>query len=200
MNIQKTPNPLSLKFIISSGVTSGGYTSFFNSQEAQHIPVVKEILDLPGVQHIFLAPDFITITKDQETPWSLLRSIIVCILDHYNASFPLKKLDQCAESVKKEAKYVTDYTEDEKTIIEEIELLIATRIRPNIEEDGGIIHFDHMDMERGIVYVRLDGACSGCPHSKETLTYGIENLLKHYIPEVRSVEEISDDVSLGFFG
>ena len=194
MNIQETPNPLSMKFIIPSGVTQGEYVSFFSPDEVLHIPVLKEILDLPGVQHIFLAPDFMTLTKDEETPWSLLQSIVLCILKYYSAAFPLNELAKNQVLLKKN----TSYTEDEQSIIEEIEKLIATRVRPNVEADGGTIQFDHMDIERGIVYVRLEGACSGCPHSAETLTYGIENLLKHYVPEVNSVEAITDDVASHF--
>ena len=194
MNIQETPNPLSVKFIIPSGVTQGEYVSFFTPQEVLHIPVLKEILELPGVQHLFLAPDFMTLTKDEETPWTLLQSIVLCVLKHYSAAFPLHGLGRTALLEKEDI----SYTEDEQSIIEEIETLIATRVRPNVEADGGTIQFDHMDMERGIVYVRLEGACSGCPHSAETLTYGIENLLKHYIPEVHSVEAVTDDMASHF--
>ncbi|ETZ05404.1 MULTISPECIES: NifU family protein [Holospora] len=195
IKIQETPNPLSVKFVIPLGVTTGEYISFFSKQEAQHIPVLRQIFELPGIQHIFLAPDFMTITKDEETPWGLLQSIVMCILNHHRTDFPLKELTSSCALEKITTKEPPCYTQDEQSIIEEIEALIATRVRPNVEADGGIIQFHSMDMERGIVYVRLEGACSGCPHSKETLTYGIENLLKHYIPEVQSVEEILDDTS-----
>ncbi|PPE03741.1 NifU family protein [Holospora curviuscula] len=194
MYVQDTPNPLSIKIVIPSGVTRGEYVSFFSAQEALHIPVLKEILELPGVQHIFLAPEFMTVTKDEMTPWNLLQSIVMCVLNHYSSSFPLNKL---GEAPVLEEKNIS-YTQEEQSILEEIETLIATRVRPNVEADGGTIQFDHMDMERGIVYVRLEGACSGCPHSAETLTYGIENLLKHYIPEVHSVEAVMDDMASNF--
>ena len=188
MNVQETPNPLSLKFIIPQGVTSEQYMSFFAPEEAKDVPVLKEILSLPGVAHVFLAPDFITVTRTEDTPWSLLQSIILCILKHYESSFPLLNL----EVVSKETP-ILEYSQDDAAIIEEIQALIATRVRPNVEADGGTIEFDHW--KNGVVYVRLAGACSGCPHSSETLTYGIENLLKHYIPEIERVEALMHDLA-----
>lgn len=188
MNVQETPNPLSLKFVIPQGVTEGQYMSFFTPEEVKHVAVLKEILELPGVAHIFLAPDFLTVTRSEDTPWSLLQSIILCILKHYESSFPLIGL---VSAVQKEVP-VIDYSQDEEAIIQEIQALIATRVRPNVEADGGTIEFDHL--KDGVVYVKLAGACSGCPHSSQTLTYGIENLLKHYIPEVQRVEALMHDM------
>lgn len=191
MQAQETPNPLSLKFLIPGGATRGEYLSFFSAQEVKHFPVLKEILELPGVEHIFLAPDFMTVTRKEETPWSLLQSIILCVLQHYKQSFPLENITSSNSFVETPETHI-QYTEDERAIVEEIETLIATRVRPNVEADGGTIQFAYM--VNGIVYVRLEGACAGCPHSSQTLTYGIENLLKYYIPEVQRVEAVTDDM------
>ncbi len=172
-----TPNPLTLKFIPGVDVMEEGTISISNDKKGIS-PLADGLFEIEGVESVFLGSDFITITKSQAGEWDVLKpAILTAIMDHFVAGKPLLNASSATESV----------NEDEDTIVTQIKELIDTRVRPAVAEDGGDIIFH--SFEDGVVYLEMHGACSGCPSSTVTLKEGIENLLKHYIPEVVAVEE-----------
>lgn len=172
---------------MGKSVCEKDYHSFFQASEVEGIPVLEEIFSLPGVCSLFIAPDFITVTKSEEVTWSLLESVIFSILTHYQDSFPLTWVKSATELPPVTVSLEGWKPEDPHTeaICKEIEELLASKIRPNVEADGGAISFKAF--VDGVVYVQLWGACASCPHSTQTLQHGVEQLLRFYIPEVKSV-------------
>jgi Fe-S cluster biogenesis protein NfuA len=174
-----TPNPHTMKFIPGVPVLTSGIKSFNVEEDASQSPLAQNLFKIDGVKGVFLTPDFITVTKSAEHDWNYLKTIVLAsIVDHFVAGMPvyLETITTAQEAY--------DHDEITKQVIE----LIDTRVRPAVAQDGGDIIFK--SFEDGIVYVELHGACSGCPSSTITLKSGIENMLKHYIPEVQSVESI----------
>lgn len=180
---EPTPNPNTMKFLPGHDVL-GDKTAFFTDKEnAQRSPLALAMFELPDIRAIFYGSDFITVTKTAESSWDVLKpQILTTIMEHYTSGNPLMLAE---EEVK--AKTIT-YSEDEQEIVEQIKELIETRVRPAVAQDGGDIVF-HAFVE-GIVQLEMHGACSGCPSSTATLKGGIENMLKHYIPEVIAVESV----------
>ncbi len=186
MYSEQTPNPLALKIILGTPPVDSGYFLFSSLPEGKNHPVLEDLLSLPGIDSILLTPDFITVNKTADVPWTLLESIIMSILQHHLGSFPLTiGLMDAGEKNDEKWQNWTPETPEIAAICKDIEELIDSRIRPAVEADGGMISF--CGYEAGIVYVSLQGACSTCPHSSETLTGGIEQTLKYYIPEVEQV-------------
>lgn len=177
---ESSPNPLTLKFTPGVQVMGEG-TAFLTSREdAKNFPLAATLLDISGVTAVFLAADFISVTKNEAHPWETLKPIVLtAIMDHFVAGKPVM-----LEPVRDETAS-TEETDIEKQIRE----LIDTRVRPAVAQDGGDIIF--RGFHNGIVRLELHGACSGCPSSTATLKGGIENMLKHYIPEVLAVEAIA---------
>lgn len=176
---EQTPNPSTLKFIPGQMVLEEG-TMFFESEDAaDQSPLAQALFKIDGVSAVFLGHDFITVeNKDQD--WNDLKpAILGTIMEHYTAGLPIVTGGQ-------EAQVADDDADPE--IVEQIKELLDTRVRPAVARDGGDITYH--GFKDGIVYLRMQGACSGCPSSTATLKYGIQNLLKHYIPEVDSVEPV----------
>lgn len=174
-----TPNPLTLKFIPGVSVMTEGTAFYTSAEQAKPSPLALELFNISGITAVFLGSDFITVTKDDASHWEALKPIILtAIMDHFVAGKPV--LSQAAGSAVNE-----NETELEKQIRE----LIDTRVRPAVAQDGGDIIF--RGFEDGIVKLELHGACSGCPSSTATLKNGIENMLKHYVPEVVAVEAVA---------
>jgi Fe-S cluster biogenesis protein NfuA len=186
MYTEETPNPLALKFILGKPIVHEGHYLFSSLQEAQGLPVLEDILSLPGIESLLLTREFLTVTKTGDVPWSLLESIILSALEHHFSSFPLSPAEPRSATSHDQFQEWVPPDEETAEICREIESLIATRIRPAVEADGGIISF--RAFQEGIVYVQLQGACSTCPMSSETLKNGIQQTLTYYIPEVVSVE------------
>jgi len=183
---ETTPNPLALKIVLGMPPVNHGYFLFSSLSQGKHHPVLEDILSLPGIESLLLTPDFITVNKTADVPWTLLESIVMSVLQHHLSAFPLD-LESPAVLEKNQDKWHNwqPETPEMAAICKDIQDLIDSRIRPAVEADGGMISFS--GYEDGIVYVQLQGACSTCPHSQETLTGGIEQTLKYYIPEVKEV-------------
>ncbi len=182
---ETTPNPNTLKFIPGETVLESGTASFRSAQEAAGVSELATVLfEIPDVEQIFFGYDFITVTKKDSAEWTMLKAnILTTIMEHYISGRPVMTLE------KKAVNKSDTSTENDSEIVKQIKELIDTRVRPAVAEDGGDIIYQ--DFREGIVYLELHGACSGCPSSTLTLKNGIENMLKHYIPEVSSVEAVN---------
>ena len=177
---ENTPNPSTLKFIPGETVLGNGTANFTSKSDAVKSPLAQALFDIKNVEAVFLGSDFISVTKSENSGWDSLKTeILTTIMEHYVAEKPimLENDTPAPESV-----------EDEDEIVKQIRELIDTRVRPSVAQDGGDIIFH--GFENGIVKLEMHGACAGCPSSAVTLKDGIENMLKHYIPEVESVESV----------
>ncbi len=180
IQIENTPNPNSLKFLSDKTISDIG-TEEFHRKDSDKISniFVKELLSFKGVELILLSKNFLSVKKDQNISWDELKPMVISHLNHYFEvnKEPILKKEQKETSLKNEIK-----DETVKKIIE----VLDTKIRPAVARDGGDIKFK--SFEKGIVKVELQGSCSGCPSSLMTLKQGVQNLLKHYVKEVNSVE------------
>jgi len=177
---EETPNPLTLKFLPGRAVMAAGTLDMPNVEAAKRSPLAERLFQVDGVKGVFLGSDFISVTKRDEKEWYLLKpALLGVIMEHFTANRPVVTAgaEPAAEA---------DGADDE--IVSQIKELINTRVRPAVAQDGGDIVF--RGFEQGIVYLHMQGACSGCPSSTATLRMGIENMLKHYIPEVTAVRAV----------
>ena len=172
---QETPNPDSLKFLPGKGVSNDGPYEFLNQNQTE-IPILKSILSINGVTGVFLSDDFLSVNKSQEEKWENIKHIVISYLNEYyedGKDFIISKNTPIDD--------LKNYGEIEKKIIK----ILETKIRPAVARDGGDITFK--EFKDGKVTVMLKGSCSGCPSSTLTLKQGVQNLLCHYIPEVKEV-------------
>ena len=180
---EPTPNPLTMKFIPGVDVmgNSTQNTLFLTSaEEAKISPLASDLFRIAGVTAIFLGSDFITVTRAPDQEWETLKPLILpAIMDHFVAGKPVI-LESATSS---------SGNDDDSEIVKQIRELIDTRVRPAVAQDGGDIIF--RGFVDGIVQLEMHGSCSGCPSSTATLKGGIENMLKHYIPEVIAVEAVA---------
>ena len=174
---ENTPNPATLKFLPGRAVTGGSAADFSSSEAAEKSPLAKILFAIDGVDSVFLGADFITIAKKEAADWKDLKpEIMGAIMDHYASGQPAVISD------------AANAGEEDSEIVVKIKELLDTRIRPALASDGGDVEF--RGFEDGVVFVRLQGACSGCPGSQATLKHGIENMLKYYVPEVVAVRQV----------
>ena len=173
---QDTPNPATLKFIPGVPVMDHGTADFPAAESASSSPLARRLFQIDGVRGVFLGGDFVAVTKDEALDWFALKpSILAGIMEHYASGLPVvESIDSAAD----------DGADDDDTV-KQIKQLLDTRVRPAVAMDGGDIVFQNFD--DGIVTLQMRGACQGCPSSTATLKMGIENMLRHYIPEVREV-------------
>ena len=177
-----TPNPATLKFLPGRYVMGTGTADFAAPVSAERSPLAMALFDLPGVARVFLGGDFITVTKTEETGWQALKpQVLATIMDHFVAGRPVIEGDSGEDLAEEVA------PEDEE-IVAQIKELLDTRVRPAVAGDGGDIVF--RGYREGVVRLHMQGACSGCPSSTATLKHGIENMLRHFVPEVVSVEQV----------
>jgi Fe-S cluster biogenesis protein NfuA len=183
---EATPNPEVLKFLPGRDVMGDGARDFRDLQDAEASPLAAEIFAVGGVTRVYFGPDFLTVGKAADADWAVLKApILAAIMDHYTAGRPLfAAADQGASGHAEHA-----YEGETAQIVAEIKDLLDTRIRPAVAQDGGDILFDRFDVNTGVVWLNMRGACSGCPSSTATLKSGVENMLKHYVPEVTAVEQ-----------
>ena len=180
---EQTPNPQTLKFLPGKVVMEEGTAFFQNDQEATNSPFAKRLFGVEGVEGVFFGSDFITITKTQTVDWQVMKPLVLgSIMDHYNSG----EVTLIKESKKENKSLEKD--DNDTDIVKQIKELLDTRVRPAVAMDGGDIIYD--SFKDGIVYLHMQGACSGCPSSTATLKMGIENMLKHYVPEVQEVRPI----------
>lgn len=181
---ESTPNPNTMKFLPGQEVM-GERTAFFTDKEnAAASPLASALFILPDIRAVFFGSDFVTVTKTEAASWEILKpQILTTMMEHYQSGNPIlldEKPKAKAES--------TSYSADEQEIVDQIKELLETRVRPAVAQDGGDIIFH--SFKEGVVYLEMHGACSGCPSSTATLKSGIENMLKHYVPEVQAVEPV----------
>ena len=181
---EQTPNPQTLKFLPGIVVMDEGTAFFQNIDKTSNSPLAKKLFDVDGVTGVFFGSDFITVTKNDSLDWQVMKPLLLgAIMDHFNSGEPTIN----NETNDKGEKSLLENSED-SDIVKQIKELLDTRVRPAVAMDGGDIVYDNF--ENGIVYLHMQGACSGCPSSTATLKMGIENMLKHYIPEVKEVRPV----------
>ncbi|MBU2957110.1 NifU family protein [Paracoccus sp. 1_MG-2023] len=180
---ETTPNPATLKFLPGETVLGAGTADFPTPDSAATSPLAKRIFAVEGVTGVFLGRDFVTVTKVETAPWDHLKpSILGAIMEHFQSGAPV--IEGAADH---DGHAAHDGPDGE--IVGQIKELLDTRVRPAVAQDGGDITFHGFD--RGVVYLHMQGACAGCPSSTLTLKMGIENLLRHYIPEVIEVRPVA---------
>jgi Fe-S cluster biogenesis protein NfuA len=182
---EPTPNPATLKFLPGEPVLPDGTANFSDAETARRSPLAERLFMVDGVTGVFLGSDFVSVSKDGSAEWQLLKpAILGVIMEHYVSGAPM-----LLESAKGPAgDGAVGGAEDDAEIIAQIKELIDTRVRPAVAQDGGDIIFH--GYEDGIVFLEMFGACSGCPSSTMTLKSGIENMLRHYVPEVIEVRAV----------
>ncbi|OQR76764.1 NFU1 iron-sulfur cluster [Tropilaelaps mercedesae] len=189
-----TPNPNSLKFLPGVKVLEEGQSRDFPSiGSAKDSLLVRQLFAIPGVERVFLGPDFITVTRaDDALEWTALKaSIYATMMDFFSAGLPVLESPESVKEVENKLDKV-EFDEEHRQTVAMISELIETRIRPTVMEDGGDIVFHAF--RDGVVELELQGSCTGCPSSSVTLKAGIENMLMFYVPEVKSVKEVLSKV------
>ncbi len=178
---EETPNPATLKFLPGREVMDVGTADFPNPQTGGNSPLARRLFVIPEIAAVFFGADFITVTKTPDADWQVMKPVVLgAIMEHFTSGDPV--MSEKAGSVHAEA------AEGDDEIVAQIIELLDTRVRPAVAMDGGDIVFH--GFENGIVYLHMQGACAGCPSSSATLKMGIENMLRHYIPEVQEVQPV----------
>jgi len=177
---EQTPNPATLKFLPGRAVMEQGTADFRSAEVARRSPLAERLFAVDGVEGVFLGADFITVTKTAERDWQVLKPVILgSIMEHFTSGASAVTSDDTDAA--------SDAAGDDE-VVTQIKELLDTRVRPAVAQDGGDIVFRRY--EDGVVYLRMQGSCSGCPSSAATLKIGIENMLKHFIPEIREVRPV----------
>ncbi|BAV63814.1 NifU family protein [Sphingobium cloacae] len=186
---EATPNPATVKFLPGRAVMGNGTRDFASPEEAEASPLAEALFGLGDVTGVFFGSDFISVTIAPGAEWSDAKpEVLSILLDHFSANMPLFAPGSAADiTVPAQEEDFSDDPEDAE-IVAQIRELIDTRVRPAVANDGGDIVYRGFD--KGTVYLRMHGACSGCPSSTATLKNGIEQLLKHYVPEVTEVRAV----------
>ena len=180
---EATPNPATLKFLPGRVVLSGGTKDFRDETSASQSPLASRLFDIDGVTGVFFGPDFISVSKG-EAEWQHLKpAILGAIMEHYLSGAPVVDDEAEPESGSEEF-----FAEEDAETVATIKELLDTRVRPAVAQDGGDIMFH--GFKDGIVFLHMRGACAGCPSATATLQHGIENLLRHFLPEVQEVRPI----------
>ncbi len=181
---ESTPNPATLKFLPGRDVMGeGAVADFPDAEAAERSPLASALFAVPDVARVFFGSDFISVTK-KGGDWKHLKpAILGAIMEHFTQGLPL--IEGPAEETGEES-----FGETEGEIVSQIKELLDTRVRPAVAGDGGDIVFKGFDGKSGTVFLHLRGSCAGCPSSVLTLKHGIENMLRHYIPEVSAVESV----------
>jgi Fe-S cluster biogenesis protein NfuA len=182
---ESTPNPATLKFLPGRPVLKQGIADFPSRESAAKSPLARRLFEIAGVGGVMFGPDFIAVTK-ADADWPQLKAMILgAIMEHFTQGLPVIEGEVSPAVVREE------YDPEDEEIVEQIKELLETRVRPAVAQDGGDIIFRGFEGKSGTVFLNLRGACSGCPSSTATLKNGIENMLRHYIPEVNAVEAVS---------
>jgi Fe-S cluster biogenesis protein NfuA len=184
---EATPNPATLKFIPGRAVLDSGTMEFTDRESAARSPLAEKLFGVPGVAGVFYGSDFVTVTKD-DSDWQHLKpAILGAIMEHYMSGAPLMADGSVGGDEASDAGEEF-FDEADTEIVDTIKDLIETRVRPAVANDGGDITF--RGFKDGIVYLNMKGSCAGCPSSTATLQHGIQNLLRHFVPDVVEVRPI----------
>lgn len=184
---EATPNPRTLKFLPGRVVLESGTANFTDLKQAEPSPLARRLFTVEGINGVFLGADFISVSCEEGQEWPTLKpAILAAIMEHYDSGEPIME-----KSDGKDASFVAEKTgsSQDDAVVSHIKDLLDTRIRPAVAMDGGDITF--RSYEEGIVYLEMRGACASCPSSTATLKAGIENMLRHYIPEIREVRAVA---------
>lgn len=183
---ESTPNPATLKFMPGRDVAGEGHAADFPDVEAAvRSPLAERLFGVDGVTGVFFGADFVTVTKAEGVEWQHIKpAILGAIMEHFTSGAPLLK-EGAGEAG---APVQASYSQEEAEIVDQILDLLETRVRPVVAQDGGDITFQGYD--KGIVFLNMQGACAGCPASTQTLKNGVENMLRHYVPEVTEVRAV----------
>ena len=177
---EQTPNPATLKFLPGVAVMPLGTANFTTKEATARSPLAERLFGLPEVGGVFLGADFITVTKTDDSDWFQVKpAVLAAIMEHFTTGQPV---------VTGAADEQPASQDEDDEVVSAIKELLETRVRPAVAQDGGDIIFE--DFTDGIVYLHMQGSCSGCPSSTATLKAGIENMLRHYIPEVLEVRAV----------
>ena len=181
---EATPNPATLKFLPGQTVLATGTADYPAADAARQSPLASRVFAVSGVTAVFLGNDFVTVTKDENVDWDHIKpAILGAVMEHYQSGQPVIDDGHTAASGH------ADHSGEDAEVVSQIKELLDSRVRPAVAQDGGDITFH--GFERGVVYLHMQGACAGCPSSTLTLKMGIENLLRHYIPEVTEVRPVA---------
>ncbi|MFW5655512.1 MAG: NifU family protein [Roseicyclus sp.] len=181
---ESTPNPATLKFLPGLTVLETGTADFPSAEAAEASPLARRIFAVDEVRGVFFGTDFVTVTKAEGAEWDHVKpAILGAIMEHFQSGAPVMEGEAQA------AGGHAEHDGEDGEIVGQIKTLLDTRVRPAVAQDGGDITFHGFD--RGVVYLHMQGACAGCPSSTLTLKMGIENLLRHYIPEVQEVRPVN---------
>lgn len=185
---ESTPNPAVLKFLPGRIVMEAGTRDFAAPEQASASPLAQALFALGDVTGVFFGRDFVSVTAAPGADWRVLKpDVLATLLDHFSAAMPLFRPGTAADIQIADEPAFADNPED-ADIIDQIQDLIETRIRPAVANDGGDIIYQGFD--KGKVYLKMQGACAGCPSSTATLKNGIEQLLRYYVPEVTEVRAV----------
>ncbi|MFA5580982.1 MAG: NifU family protein [Paracoccaceae bacterium] len=181
---ESTPNPATLKFLPGQSVLDAGTADFLTPEAAAQSPLARRIFAVNGVEGVFFGNDFVTVTKADALEWDHLKpAVLGAIMEHFQSGAPVMEAGSDGATAH------AAHDGPDADIVDQIKELLDTRVRPAVAQDGGDITFHGFD--RGVVYLHMQGACAGCPSSTLTLKMGIENLLRHYIPEVVEVRPVA---------
>ena len=179
---ESTPNPETLMFLPGRSVAGSSPVDFRTAGDATRSPLAATLFEIDGVREVFLGSDFVSVTKD-ERDWGQLKPVVLgALMEHFVSGAPV--FAEGEDAAAEDEFFAPEHAET----VDEIKDLIETRVRPAVASDGGDIRF--RGFKDGTVYLSMKGACSGCPSSTATLKHGIENLLKHFVPDVQAVEQI----------
>ncbi len=185
---EATPNPATLKFVPGKQVLAAGTVDYRAKDDALDSPLAVRLFDIDGVEGVFLGSDFISVTKG-ESEWQHLKPMILgAIMEHFMSGAPVTNASAEADNAKGSDPEGGDYDPADEEVVATIKELLETRVRPAVAQDGGDITFS--GFRDGIVYLHMRGACAGCPSSTATLQHGIENLLRHFCPDVQQVQAV----------
>lgn len=180
---EETPNPATLKFLPGRTVMSVGTAYFPESGSADSSPLAQRLFQIEGITEVFFGADFVTVAKAEEREWYLLKpAILGVIMEHFMAGRPVV-VEAASQPLG-----ASESDQDDDEVVVKIKELLEERVRPAVAQDGGDIVF--RGFEEGVVLLHMQGACAGCPASTATLKLGIENMLRHYIPEVVEVRAV----------
>ena len=184
---EATPNPEVLKFLTGREIMAEGSRDFRSAEDGEASPLATDLFAVDGVSRVFFGSDFVTVGKDEDSDWSHLKApILATTTDDSTSGRPLFS-DSDGDDAAGHDDHV--YEGEPAQVVAELKDLLDTRIRPAVAQDGGDILFNRFEPETGVVWLHMRGACSGCPSSSATLKAGVENMLKHYVPEVTRVEQ-----------
>lgn len=182
---EATPNPATLKFLPGKVVLDSGTADFRSPEEAAVSPLASRIFSVPGVTAVFFGYDFVTVTKEDQEWQHLKPAILGSIMEHFMSGAPVMGAAANLGGNDEDGEF---FDEGDETIVATIKELLETRVRPAVAQDGGDITFK--GFKDGTVYLNMKGACAGCPSSTATLKHGVQNLLRHFVPEVQEVEAV----------